>query len=127
MGQIAAGDGAAARHDSRREHDRIETAQRCGVGDAPVQVDANPESRQLVGEVTDRFAEVALSRNAPRHAKLAAELAVGLEELDAVAERRESAGALHSGGAAADDGKAAALIRGDRRLGKLSARAPRAG
>ena len=78
-----------------------------------------PESPQFVREIANRFAEVALSRNAARHAKLASELAIGLKQLDSMAERRERARTLHPGWSSTDHGDAAPALRRERRFGEV--------
>ena len=85
--KIAPPERDATRHYACCEHDAVESAQLGRIADAPPQMHDGAEPSQLVGVVANRLVEIAFARNAARHPELAAEFAVGFEELDRVSER----------------------------------------
>src|SRR5580700_937120 len=109
--EVAAGNRDAAWENARCEHDAIEAAQRRRIGDASSEPYVDAQARELVGEVANRLVEIAFAGNAPRHAKLAPELAGGLKEHDAMPEFGERTGALDPGRPGADHRKPAPSVR----------------
>src|SRR5580700_6819462 len=118
--EVASRQRDSPRRDTGRDYGAIEPAECAGILDPSIEAHGNAQTRELVGEVANRFVEVALSRNPSSHSKLAAELALRFEELDAMAERGEGACALHAGGSAADHGKSSPPLRRAPFFGELA-------